>query len=177
MLSSIFKKIIVATVFASALGSVNATPTLVNLNTFNNTLSYTATNIAGDFVDSLYFKADALKGANAILYGMDFEDNASVSYRYGVGDSYDVAQWFIKPTGISADADGFFLAEQAFPMLESGKTYWLELAGYITDGFYTVKVIPAEVPEPGSMALILAGLGAMGVIARRRKTTTDKIGA
>jgi hypothetical protein len=36
---------------------------------------------------------------------------------------------------------------------------------------YASSLIPAEVPEPGALALVMLGLGAMGVTARRRRKT------
>jgi hypothetical protein len=38
---------------------------------------------------------------------------------------------------------------------------------YVTDGLNTADVIYAAVPEPESYAMLLAGLGLMGLIARR----------
>ena len=39
---------------------------------------------------------------------------------------------------------------------------------YVTDGLNSADVIYAAVPEPESYAMLLAGLGLMGLIARRR---------
>jgi hypothetical protein len=40
---------------------------------------------------------------------------------------------------------------------------------FVTDGFKSADVIYAAVPEPESYAMLLAGLGLMGVLARRRR--------
>ncbi|MDP2883152.1 MAG: PEP-CTERM sorting domain-containing protein [Azonexus sp.] len=39
---------------------------------------------------------------------------------------------------------------------------------YVTDGLNSADVIYAPVPEPESYAMLLAGLGLMGLVARRR---------
>ncbi|MFZ2974807.1 MAG: PEP-CTERM sorting domain-containing protein [Ferribacterium limneticum] len=39
---------------------------------------------------------------------------------------------------------------------------------YVTDGLNSADVIYAAVPEPETYAMLLAGLGLMGVVARRR---------
>lgn len=55
--------------------------------------------------------------------------------------------------------------------LHSG-TYYLEITGDIVSngGSYSGVLTTTPVPEPTGWALMLAGLGAMGVLARRRKT-------
>ena len=47
----------------------------------------------------------------------------------------------------------------------------------MSDGLFTAKVIPTFVPEPGSLALMLAGVGAMVGVARRRKGFSSHKGA
>jgi hypothetical protein len=64
-----------------------------------------------------------------------------------------------------------------FQPLQSGQTYWFEVQGFMLDGLYTAKVIPTFVPEPGSLALMLAGVGAMVGVARRRKGFSSHMGA
>ena len=52
--------------------------------------------------------------------------------------------------------------------LTPGGTYWFKLSGYGEAASYTVTLAP--VPEPETYALLLAGLGLMGAVARRRQS-------
>ena len=49
-----------------------------------------------------------------------------------------------------------------------GGSYWFKLSGYGEAASYTVTLAP--VPEPETYALLLAGLGLMGAVARRRQS-------
>jgi hypothetical protein len=59
----------------------------------------------------------------------------------------------------------------------AGNTYQFQVASH--DVFYNVNLSPvvAAVPEPESYAMLLAGLGLVGAIVRRRKSTVAQIGA
>jgi hypothetical protein len=73
--------------------------------------------------------------------------------------------------GEYAPVGGFYTFNGSFGSLTSG-LYDFEIEGTInvTGGEYvgTLGTVPT-IPEPTSWALMLAGLGAMGVLARRRK--------
>jgi PEP-CTERM motif len=89
-------------------------------------------------------------------------------------DDFSVQLWGgVHPTGASliADFDGNNTTVN-FGMLQAG-TYHLDMFGTLGAnlGVYSVTLQAAPVPEPSTYALMLAGLGVMGFIARRRRET------
>lgn len=71
-------------------------------------------------------------------------------------------------TTYSADTSGFSFSKAS---LAAG-FYQLKVSGTadIRGGGYGVSMMAAAVPEPGEWAMMLAGLGIIGVMARRRNT-------
>jgi len=60
-------------------------------------------------------------------------------------------------------------------MLDTGD-YSLAVAGTTSgDGTYQVSLLATPVPEPETIAMLLAGLGLMGTIARRRNRAKDPL--
>lgn len=183
MITSLFTKITVALALVGAMGAMGAASaapvfsSTVNMAPLDRTLIHTH-EVTGAFDDVLSFKATTLLGAVASLTFIDWVGDLNGSYIFGVGNSYDTVSWD-KSTLKYFSGTGDILTEyvQSFPTLQSGKTYWIEIAGSMTDGSYTAMVIPSEIPEPGSMALVLAGVGAAAFVSRRRKNSVTRMGA
>lgn len=131
------------------------------------------THVANDtFVDDYYFN---LPESSAIDFSVaaDFAPNAEVSFSSAImytasGEfSYDFATMRFTPTAISADGLSLSTGEYALEIigttLVDGGTYSGVLNASPAD-----YVAPSAVPEPANAALLLAGLGLVGAVVRRR---------
>jgi hypothetical protein len=58
----------------------------------------------------------------------------------------------------------------SFSGLTTGIEYRLEVNGFANESNSTYQVLASAVPEPGTYALFLAGLTAVGWLSRRRRT-------
>jgi len=72
---------------------------------------------------------------------------------------------------VASGATGEASQLQNIPVV-AGSPYFFEVQGTVTGtagGFYTFTALAAPIPEPGTYALLLAGLGVVGFIAARRR--------
>ena len=166
---NLLKKFLVAASALLAIGTANAasscsgTPCEITVGG-----SAFSTVTAGSFTD--YFHFDLLTDSNAFgfLFSASFNTNApspilfdSVSLYSDAGMTSELGHWTINDS--IASASGFL----------SGGDYWVKVTGTSSAGLAAyvagISAIPA-VPEPGEWAMILAGLGMVGIISRRRRS-------
>ena len=104
------------------------------------------------------------------MVGIDFMGDLNAQYRLGFGDT---PSWgaYSALTPVPSNDLGIFSYSTTFGSLVAGTKYWINLKGSATEAAYSVTLAP--VPEPETYALLLAGLGMVGTIARRRRIATS----
>jgi len=137
--------------------------------TLNTSRGVSVNGIDNNFDNTFSFIQGAFPAVTGMLAGLDAGGDMEAEYRFGVGGtSTGSATWFGWSVLASVPSDeGAFAFSQTMTNLTPGTRYWFELKGYATQATYTLTLAP--VPEPESWALMLAGLGLMGFIARRRQ--------
>jgi PEP-CTERM motif len=160
------KQVALAAALLGALGASQAAT--YDLGTLNTSLAQAGVVINGSFDDVFKFTAGAQTSAIGSLVGLDGGADMSFQYRFGAGA---VPTWgaFSAPVAVTSDVDGNFAYFSSVSGLVAGETYWVNLKGFASEAIYSVTLAP--VPEPESYALLLAGLGLVGTIAARRKTS------
>ena len=161
---SVFKKLAVAvsiTVSAVAAHAAN-----YSFDTLSNTQSKSV-DVSGVFSDTFTFTLPStFSGVNGSYLAFDYASDLTANFSFGTGSSTLVSGVTLSS---NTSAAGIDIASYSHKFnLTGGKTYWFTLAGSATDASYTVTLAP--VPEPETYALMLAGLGLLGVAARRRKS-------
>jgi len=164
MVISKLKKAAVALAFLSTFGAANALT--VNFGTLTTTVGADDIEVAGSFNDKFTFIAGSLPGVLGSVVGIDFTGDLKAQYRLGVGTT-PVWGAYSALAPVPSDNDGVFSYSTTFGSLVAGTKYWINLKGTATDASYSVTLAP--VPEPETYALLLAGLGMLGTVARRRR--------
>ncbi len=112
-------------------------------------------------------------------YGLDIYNmspNASLSITGYTGPGVMGAQIILEPFNLPelAPNDGYPLTSVTIPQQFASLSFQsmtFSLQGYAPGGYVAVdKLVLTPVPEPETYALLLAGLGLLAVIGRRRKT-------
>ena len=94
------------------------------------------------------------------IFGFNFADA-------GLGAFYDANDTFQLLYSQTADFSSFEILDLPFTIQPGDTITFNVAASYLIDGFYTLGINAYQVPEPGSLMLVLSALG--GVMARRRK--------
>ena len=181
MVYSALQRMAVALALVTSIFGVNANAALTSnqydLGTLSTTVGRSDISFAQGFSDEFFFKAAAQTGVLSSVVGFVVSGDLSAQYRFGVGATPSWGTWTTISTPTDVDT-GEFSYTKAFGGLAAGQTYWLALKDVNSGGGGKYSVTLAPVPEPESYAMLLAGLGLIGTIARRRKvSTTTAIGA
>ena len=128
--------------------------------------------LTGSFDDIFKFQLGA--GVTGVVGGIvGTADSAAFTFNFQT--SFDGSHWSgSTPVALTTDVSGVFSAAQTVTGLSAGPTYWFRISGTTVGADYSLNLAP--VPEPETYAMLLAGLGLMGVIARRRKSTNTTSG-
>jgi hypothetical protein len=162
---SLMKKAALAlTLVASAAMAQAATFNIGALgNTYTNTVD-----VQGTFDDTYTFSLPgSFSGVTGGYLGFDF-DGSGLNTFLTVGQGTPGAGLMVS-LPINTTMGGVDVASyQSTFSLTPGGSYWFKLSGSGDLASYTVTLAP--VPEPETYALLLAGLGLMGAVARRRQS-------
>ena len=175
----VLKQVAAAVALVGAMGAASATPTYTtNFGALTTTVSADVSNIDSGF-NNLYSFSLPTGGVTGTLFGIDTNNLFSGTFEFGSSNTPTSAiTWSTSvPFGsIDADpSDGSFSYSGQLTGLSTTKTYWIHLYGTASDGAYALTLAP--VPEPETYAMLLAGLGLMGTIARRRSAAKTVEGA
>jgi hypothetical protein len=167
MVMSKLKKAAVALAFLSTFGAANATP--YDFGTLNATVGKANIQVAGSFDDQFTFTAGSQPGVLGGVLAIDVLGDLSASYRFGVGAT---PVWTSFASLVTPGPFGtrVLTFSETVGSLTAGTQYWVNVKGSATAAAYSVTLAP--VPEPETYAMLLAGLGLIGTIARRRRVAT-----
>jgi len=169
--TSILMAIVLAasSAFASAADfERSSTVTLVDgTSDFGPVESFDVGSLNKTFSDVFYFTIAGLSSADSNVSSISFDETAGINFSqfdlYKVGSSTAAAQgsldaesglWILSGTNLTAGS------------------YFFKVAGTVATNdavTYSGNVLVSAVPEADTYAMLLAGLGLVGVIARRRK--------
>jgi hypothetical protein len=165
-LSTFKKAALVVALVASAAAAQAANYTIGALgNTYSKTV-----HVAGSFDDTYTFTLPSqFSGVTGSYFAVDWAGTGlSTNLKLGMGAAGSPSALSVDLPLNSTFNDFDVASYQSSFGLTPGGSYWFRLSGSGDAASYTVTLAP--VPEPETYALLLAGLGLMGVIGRRRQT-------
>lgn len=165
----VLKKYALALAFAGACGLASASTDIpasgagnqsFSTGVLNDTWTLAHSGIAGAFVDNISFTLTSFSDFSFSSSTMYLKNNGDIA---SFGVQLDGAPLAVTTIGkFEFAGDDFQLAAGSHMLQISG------LGMLVNGGSYQLQIAAALVPEPESYALLLAGLGLLGAIARRR---------
>ncbi|QHJ00693.1 PEP-CTERM sorting domain-containing protein [Xylophilus rhododendri] len=178
----IFKKLCLAGALVLSLGSSLAEAATVDLGTVSGTTTTGSSTSSGSFSDLYNFSVGANDGtafvSSAVTFGSYGVTLSSISLYAGTFTSASAlsgltAIFSSSSTSLVNLGNGIYsnTVSGATVSLSSLSDYTLVVTGTSAgSSAYTTLISVAAVPEPESYAMLLAGLGLMGCVVRRRSS-------
>ena len=180
-MQSVLKKAALAVALAGACAQVFGAVSIGQMDTFDFgslnvskgvSVGDAATGFTGTFDNYFSFTLPTVSNVQGLFAGIDVVGDLTAAYRVGTGLAGQQTWLGALPAAVAVPQnpnDGSFGIAQAFSGLAAGTTYWIEISGSASQASYSLTLSPtAPVPEPESWAMLLAGLGALGTVIRRR---------
>ena len=172
MFITTLKKAAAALLLIGTVGLAQATTTVYDFSGLTGTEQSFSTSHSGASFSDVY-SVTLAPGKTGVVGGF-FGITTDISTTFSFATSLDGTYWSASvPVPVAIDIeDGSFGYASSFSGLTPSTPYYFKLSGSNLDGGYTIHI--AAVPEPETYAMLLAGLGLMGSIARRRNRTNTK---
>ena len=172
------KKVVAIVALASLVGNAHAYPEIgpngsYDFGTLDVSKGVTVTDFSGDFFNTFTFTMGSFPAVQGAFVGLDVSGDMTAQSRFGMGVApgsyFDGPAWSPEVPVPSDPLSGAFAFYQTFAV-SPNQTYWFQLAGTADQAGYTITLAP--VPEPESWALLISGLGLMGLVIRRRRNAS-----